>query len=149
LKELFQTHDDRGLSGEGIMDVLRLSLAALETCDCRALHQTDDDTDGCYRCLRTYHMQFRADEISRESGIRLLKSLIEAGAERETKTELDEVKPTAKFESVLEKRFVGKLQDWVQESGASEHWREELISGGTGFRFTLGDGRFWSLQLQP
>ena len=149
LKELFQTHDDRGLSGEGIMDVLRLSLAALETCDCRALHQTDDDTDGCYRCLRTYHMQFRADEISRERGIRLLKSLIEAGAERETKTELDEVKPTAKFESVLEKRFVGKLQDWVQESGASEHWREELISGGTGFRFTLGDGRFWSLQLQP
>ncbi|WP_300348613.1 DEAD/DEAH box helicase [uncultured Alcanivorax sp.] len=149
LKELYQNRDDQGRSGEGVMDILRRALAALETCRCRELHQTDDDTDGCYRCLRTYHMQFRADEISRERGIRLLKKLIEAGAGRETKAELDEVKPKAKFDSVLEKRFVGKLQDWVQENGKPEDWREELIGGGTGFRFTLGDGRIWSLQLQP
>lgn len=149
LKELFQTRDQGGLLGEGIMDVLRLALAALETCRCRELHQTDDDTDGCYRCLRTYHMQYRAEEISREGGIRLLKRLIEAGEQRVTKTELDEVKPKAKFESVLEKRFAGKLQEWVQENGKPEDWREELIAGATGFRFTLGDGRIWSLQLQP
>lgn len=149
LKELFQTRDESGLMGEGIMDVLRRALAALETCRCRELHQTDDDTDGCYRCLRTYHLQYRAEEISRERGIRLLKRLIEAGELRETKSELDDVKPTAKFDSVLEKRFVSKLQDWVQENGKPDDWREELIAGGSGFRFTLGDGRFWSLQLQP
>ncbi|RBP68629.1 DEAD/DEAH box helicase [Marinobacter nauticus] len=149
LKELFQTRDDADRSGEGVMEVLRLALAELETCRCRELHQTEDDTDGCYRCLRTYHMQFRADEISRERGIRLLKKLIAAGMERETKAELDEVKPKAQFESVLEKRFVTKLQDWVQENGKPDDWREELIGGATGFRFTLGDGRLWSLQLQP
>ena len=149
LKELFQTRDEKGRMGEGIMDVLRLALAELETCRCRELHQTEDDTDGCYRCLRTYHLQYRAAEISRELGIRLLRKLVEAGELRETKAELDDIKPKPKFDSVLEKRFANKLQDWVQENGKPDDWREELIAGGSGFRFTLGDGRIWSLQLQP
>lgn len=149
LKALFQEVDDQGRAGEGVMDVLRRSLAALEHCPCRELHQTEDDTDGCYRCLRTYHLQYRADQISREQGIRLLRRLIAAGEARESKQELDEIKPRAMFGSVLEKRFVNRLRDWVVERGREDDWREVLIGGTRGFEFTLGDGRVWSLQLQP
>ncbi|MDI4662609.1 MULTISPECIES: DEAD/DEAH box helicase [Cobetia] len=149
LKALFQEVDDEGRAGEGVMDVLRRSLAALEHCTCRELHQTEDDTDGCYRCLRTYHLQYRADQISREQGIRLLRRLIAAGETRESKQELDEIKPRAMFGSVLEKRFVNRLRDWVVERGKEDDWREVLIGGTRGFEFTLGDGRIWSLQLQP
>lgn len=148
LKALFQTRDTQDRLGEGIMHVMRLALDALETCDCRVIQQTEDDTDGCYRCLRTYHMQFRAEEISREQGIKLLHRLVRAGEDRETRTELEHIKPRANFESVLEKRFAQKLRDRV-ESVNPEGWREELIGGATGFRFTLDGMRFWSLQLQP
>ena len=149
LKALFQEVDDQGRAGEGMMDVLRRALAALEYCPCRKLHQTEDDTDGCYRCLRTYHLQYRSDQISREQGIRLLRHLIGAGEQRESKRELDDIKPRAMFGSVLEKRFVNRLRDWVVQHGVEDDWREVLIGGARGFEFTLGDGRHWSLQLQP
>lgn len=149
LKELFQASDGQGRMGEGIMEVMRLALTALETCSCRELQQTKDDTDGCYRCLRTYHLQYRAEEISRERGIRLLTSLIEAGEKRQIKAALDDIKQKAKFDSQLEKRFVTQLQGWVEEHADQDSWREELIAGALGYRFTLGDGRLWSLELQP
>lgn len=149
LKALFQDQDDQERMGEGVMDVMRRALVALESCSCRELHQTKDDTDGCYRCLRTFHMQYRSEEISRERGIRLLSRLIEAGQTRQAKHGLDDIKPKAMFGSVLEKRFVSSLQHWVETLGKPGDWREELIAGSRGFKFTLGDGRIWSLQLQP
>ena len=83
LKTLYQEKDADGLDGEGIMEVLRLARDALETCACRKTGSAEPaDTDGCYRCIRTYHLQYSADKISRERGITLLKQLIEAGQKR-------------------------------------------------------------------
>ena len=150
LKALFQD-DSEGTKpqAEGIMNVLELALNALETCDCRKLHQMEDDTDGCYRCIRTYHMQHKAKNISRERGIALLKQLLESGAKRQVKKALDEIKVSSIFGSVLEKRFVSNLQSWVESIGSSASWQSAIISGTQGFEFGLGDGRRWSLELQP
>jgi len=148
LKALYQETDTQGRPGEGVMDVLRRALNALETCECRRLHHTQDDTDGCYRCIRTYHMQHRAANISRERGVRLLKELIAAGEQRSLREALDEINTASLFGSVLEKRFVERLRAWVEAIGGQ--WQETLINGSRGFRFLLtGPDRAWELELQP
>ena len=148
LKALYQETDEQGRAGEGVLDVMRRALNTLETCECRRLHHTQDDTDGCYRCIRTYHMQHRAENIGRERGIRLLKDLIAAGEKRTEREALDEINTASLFGSVLEKRFVEKLREWVQ--GQRGQWQETLINGSRGFRFLLtAPERSWELELQP
>ena len=113
LKSLFVPKQEGERSGEGIMAVLRLALNALESCDCRVLGPTrgQDDTDGCYRCIRAYHLQYKAEEISRERGIALLRAMIEAGERRVEITALDDIPVSSLYGSVLEKKFVDRLQD--------------------------------------
>lgn len=148
LKALYQTEDEQKRPGEGVVEIFRLAKNALETCACRKLHQTDDDSDGCYRCIRTYHMQHRSANISREAGIALLGKLIAAAKRRSVKTAIDAIKVEALFGSVLEKRFVDKLQAWVEEQKGQ--WLETLVNGKRGFRFVLGKPeRSWELELQP
>ena len=148
LKALYQQKNDQGRFGEGIVEVFTLAKNALETCECRRLKQTEDDTDGCYRCIRTYHMQHRSENISRERGIRLLDDLIEAANRCVMKEALDEIKVDALFGSVLEKRFVEKIRQWVEDNKGQ--WLESLINGKRGFRFVVGrPERAWELELQP
>jgi len=150
LKALFQDDNDgKSLPAEGIMRVFELALNALETCACRKLHQTKDDPKGCYRCIRTYHMQHKAENIDRERGIELLTTLIAAGKKRVVKKELSEVKVHSIFGSVLEKRFIDRLKSWVESIGPRAVWRSAIISGTQGFEFSLGDSRLWSIELQP
>jgi len=150
LKTLYQEKDPQKRDGEGIMQVLRLAKDALETCVCRQMRQDPDrqDTDGCYRCIRTYHLQYSADTISRERGITLLGKLIEAGEKRLPQTELAAIKPNSLFGSMLEKKFVDVLQAFVE--GASGTWQQTIIRGNQGFRFSMpGVEHLWELELQP
>jgi MrfA Zn-binding domain/Phage derived protein Gp49-like (DUF891) len=95
LKTLYQEKDALGREGDGIMDVLRRARDTLETCRCRILkeHHEQEDTDGCYRCVRTYHLQYSAERISRERVLHLLSQMIAAGEKRERKTALAAIKP--------------------------------------------------------
>jgi DEAD/DEAH box helicase domain-containing protein len=148
LKALYQQKNVQGRVGEGIVEVLILAKNALETCDCRRLKQTDDDTDGCYRCIRTYHMQHRAKNISRERGIKLLDDLIKAAEKSVVKDALDDINVEALFGSVLEKKFADKLCQWVENKKGN--WLEALINGKRGFQFIIGKPeRSWELELQP
>jgi len=147
LKTLFQKQNPEGLPGEGLMQILRLALNSLETCRCRKLGD-NDDTDGCYRCIRNYQQQSRAADISRERGITLLKRLVSAGERRKDKTTLEQINVQSLFGSMLEKRFIDRLREWVIEDGG--RWDETIIHGSHGFRFRLGkDDRYWDIQLQP
>jgi DEAD/DEAH box helicase domain-containing protein len=151
LKTLYQKkNSETGLEGEGIIEVLQLALNTLETCVCRKLMQQDsaDDTDGCYRCIRSYHMQYKADQISRERGIRLLHRLLAAGRNRVREKSLETIKPDSLFGSVLEKKVVDCLREFVAENQG--RWETTIIKGGQGFRFSLPDSeRIWELELQP
>ncbi|WP_395752920.1 DEAD/DEAH box helicase [Prosthecobacter sp.] len=148
LKTLFQKRNAEGLPGEGLIQILRLALNSLETCRCRRLGDSND-TDGCYRCIRNYQQQSRAADISRDKGINLLKRLIAAGEHRKSKTTLDQINVQSLFGSMLEKKFVECLRQWVAEDGGK--WDETIIRGSRGFRFRLGknDERYWDVQLQP
>ncbi|MFH1138027.1 MAG: DEAD/DEAH box helicase [Pseudomonadota bacterium] len=150
LKTLYQEKDEQGREGQGVMDVLRLARDALEACACRKARQKEDDldTDGCYRCIRAYHLQYNAEKISRERGIGLLNRLLEAGGKRVQKTALDDIKTDSLFGSVLEKKFVDRLREVVEK--ARGHWEPTIIRGGQGFRFRLPGADFiWELELQP
>jgi DEAD/DEAH box helicase domain-containing protein len=148
LKALYQEADAEGRAGEGVLDSMRRALSTLTTCECRRLHHTRDDTDGCYRCIRTYHMQHRAENIGRERGIRLLQDLIAAGERRTQREALDAINTASLFGSVLEKRLVERLRGWVEQQGGQ--WQEALINGSRGFRFLLADPeRAWELDRQP
>jgi DEAD/DEAH box helicase domain-containing protein len=149
LKSLFDSKHPDELPGEGIMTVLRLALDALDSCDCRVLEPGKEDTDGCYRCIRAYNLQYKADEISRERGIKLLKAMIAAGEKRERVSGLDDIEVSSLFGSVLEKRFIDRLQDAVVSNGGE--WSKSLVKGTLGFRFRMKaeDKRGWEIQLQP
>ncbi|MBF0233005.1 MAG: DEAD/DEAH box helicase [Desulfamplus sp.] len=146
LKTLFQEKNKDGIFAEGIMDILERAKNALMLCSCRNLKQKEDDTDGCYRCLRTYHMQYKSEKISRERGIKLLEELLEAGRNRVIKGALEDIKPDSLFGSVLEKRFVEALEAFVETREGK--WESTIIKGAKGFRFEIF-GRLWELELQP
>lgn len=150
LKTLYQEKDGQDREGEGIMDLLRRARDTLETCKCRNLVQLGDkeDTDGCYRCIRSYHLQYKAEMISRERGIKLLNRLISAGEKRVTKGALDQIKAGSLFGSVLEKKFVEHLQAYVEQRNG--RWESTIIKGNQGYRFILPESeRIWELELQP
>lgn len=155
LKTLFQETDAENCAGEGLMTVMRRALDALETCRCRRVgeQQSDRDTDGCYRCIRTYSQRYRADAVSRELGIRLLKQLIAAGERRSQRRALTEIPNTSLFGSILEREFVHRLEVWVLHERQGI-WEKTLVRGKTGFRFTVPAsvstiGHTWELELQP
>jgi len=150
LKTLYQQKDQHGRDAEGIIEVLRLAKNALETCSCRRITHSPShpDTDGCYRCIRTYHMQYSAGSISRERGIELLTKLIKAGDQRLPQKELTAIKANSLFESMLEKKFVDALKGFVNKTHGT--WEETIVQGNQGFRFSLpGAEYYWELQLQP
>lgn len=150
LKTLYQEKDVQSRDGEGIMTVMRLARNALETCRCRQLRQdpTIPDPDGCYRCIRTYHLQYQAESISRERGISLLAQLIEAGEKRVPQKALTAIQPHSLFGSMLEKKFVDRLRSLVEEKKGT--WEQTIIRGSQGFRFALPPSdRLWELELQP
>lgn len=150
LKTLYQEKDEKGRDGEGILQVLRLARNALETCVCRQFLQSSNrqDTDGCYRCIRTYHLQYKSDTISRERGLALLNRLIEAGEKRIPQQALAAIKPNSLFGSMLEKKFVDVLRAFVNQQNGK--WEQTIIRGNQGFRFSLLQSeRLWELELQP
>jgi DEAD/DEAH box helicase domain-containing protein len=150
LKTLYQAKDGLGREGEGVMEVLRRARDTLETCRCQRLSEEDgrEDTDGCYRCIRAYHLQYSAASISRKRGVQLLNQIIAAGERRVQKVALTDIKPDALFGSLLEKKFVDALHAYVEQRQGT--WEATIINGRQGFRFALpGSGRLWELELQP
>lgn len=149
LKTLFQETDGAERTGEGIMAVMRLALDAMESCRCGRLSELEEnDTDGCYRCVRTYSQRYNAAQVSRDLGIRLLKKLIAAGEKRLEREGLTEIPNTSLFGSLLERELVRKLEEWVLERSGS--WEKTLVQGKAGFRFTIpSPSHTWELELQP
>ena len=147
LKTLYQAKDSFDRAGEGVLDVLRKALKSLECCKCRDL-SPENDTDGCYHCIRTYFYQYKAENISRERAITLLKPLVEAGEKRLEKEKLEVISSTSLFDSILEKRFIDKIYSFVLSDNGI--WNKTIIKGNPGFRFKLGKSdNFWEIELHP
>jgi DEAD/DEAH box helicase domain-containing protein len=149
LKTLFQETDQASRTGEGIMAVMRLALDAMESCRCGRMSALEEnDTDGCYRCVRTYSQRYNAAQVSRTLGVRLLKKLIQAGDRRIERAGLTDIPNTSLFGSLLERELVRKLEAWVLDKSGT--WEKTLVQGKAGFRFTIPHpSHTWELELQP
>jgi len=145
LKTLYEEKDERGRQGEGIIDCLRKALHALEHCPCGRM--SERETNGCYRCLRAYHLQYSADQISRKRGIDLLREIVRAADKRTSKDALDQISVQSLYDSELERRFVQRLKEYVEAEAG--RWEKTLIRGRIGFRFRLREPScLWELELQ-
>ena len=154
LKTLFEKKDKEERGAEGIMEILRFAKQSLETCECRHLTQKKDesDTDGCYRCIRSYQLQYSHKHISRELGIRLLDRLLELGSHRQNATSFSEINQDKMFESVLEKNFIDKLKTFCEKE-LYWKWEKTIVNGKNGFRTTkLSSNKnhlVWEIEIQP
>jgi DEAD/DEAH box helicase domain-containing protein len=151
LKALYQQKDEQGRAGEGIVEVLTLARNALETCDCNAIVADQEESDGCYKCIRTYHMQHRSANISRDRGVSLLTDLLDSASKRKNIDALNEINTDTLLDSVLEKRFVEKLKDWVRQELQNSFEENVLVNGKKGFRFIIRGQQdvVWELEMQP
>ncbi len=149
LKTLYDEMTD-GKKGAGIMDVLREALKALETCRCRNLggsSHDDSETDGCYRCVRNYGLQYRSEEIKRSAGVEILKELIAAGERRTAKKDLEAISVNALFESNLEKEFIESLRGFAREQEGT--LSNVIVRGKRGYRLELPRTKqIWEIELQ-
>lgn len=122
------------------LEVLKLALTHLEACACQNRH--DHDADGCHRCiLQASHNRDHAD-LSRQTAIRLLKSILENASKLEAVPQLSDIDIHPLIESELEKRFLTALRT---EPGAQlQDW---IVRGKPGFLWRMGEVA-WEVALQ-
>jgi hypothetical protein len=118
LEALYRESSADGLMGEGLLDIMKRAKVHLENCVCGRVEDREmgEDPDGCYRCIRTYEMQYDFHEISRNTGIRLLEKVIEAFQTRVPMESLEKIQFYDVMESQLEARFLSALETFVKNN---------------------------------
>lgn len=91
---------------DGLFDVLRLALEAMQSCRCAQ----DATRDGCYRCVYAYQQSHEIPHISRSKAAELLEAILAARGELTTVETLSTVDIGDLTESELERKFLGVLQ---------------------------------------
>ena len=90
----------------GIIDVFEGALETMEHCSCNDAPQKD----GCYKCLYAYRQSQHIGEISRNSAITLLKTILSGKENRTEIKKLAQVDTNHLFDSELEREFVGAFE---------------------------------------
>ena len=121
-------------SDEPLMEVFKLALEALKACRC----QEDPEKDGCYQCLYAHKNSSRITEISRDTAIELLSSILrEKGRLVKTDT-LKNVKVNVLFDSELEARFIEALRR-LRSRDLDVALTREVVNGKPGYFLKIGD----------
>lgn len=123
---------------ETLLDVLSLSLEALQSCSCKS----DPDKDGCYRCLLAYQAQRDFDSISRQYAIELLSQVLAKRDTCEKRDTLSDVPMDSRVESELEALFLAKLAEWATTKFGHEAWQPTLAGGREAYLLSLPSARF-------
>jgi DEAD/DEAH box helicase domain-containing protein len=85
-----------------LVEVFEKALAVLENCSCKE----DPQKDGCYHCLYAYRQSQNIGNISRNTAIRILKSILSGKDHVEKIEKLANVPVNSLFDSELERRFI-------------------------------------------
>lgn len=122
LKQLM--HEENAL-----IEIFEKALAVLEQCSCKE----DPQKDGCYHCLYAYRQSKNIGNISRNTAIRILKSIL-SGKDNVAKIEkLGNIPVNSLFDSELERQFIEAIAQMgnefrkVEISKALIHGREGYI----------------------
>jgi len=120
-------------SDKPMMEVFQLALDALKACPCNE----DPEKDGCYQCLFAYKNSFRMNEISRDTAIELLSSILREKDHLVKTDTLKNVKVNVLFDSELEARFIEALRR-VRSPELDVALTKEVVKGKPGYFLKIG-----------
>ncbi|MCB1144024.1 MAG: DEAD/DEAH box helicase [Leptospiraceae bacterium] len=139
LKSLYKEKSEDGRIGEGIFDLFKRAYQHLVDCECGKIQylSSDEDPDGCYRCIRSYEMQYSFKEISRRKGIKILEEILPAIENRiPIQMDISEIGYDRIVDSQLEKKFLKKLEDAVKNKHLGQ-WDWVTLNGKQGAQFNI------------
>ena len=127
-----------------LFEVFRLSLESLNTCGCNS----DEEKDGCYRCLYGYHNSYERKQVSRRTAARILTEIIaHQDALKPIKTIGDVVANNSLFDSELERRFIEALRRRPTDGTTRFDVLEEIVRGKPGYVLKAGEN-LWRIEPQ-
>ncbi|MEO6923211.1 MAG: DUF1998 domain-containing protein, partial [Bryocella sp.] len=128
-----------------LFEVFKLALDFLNSCSCNS----DDNKDGCYRCVYTYHNSYDRVHVSRRAAVKILSQILaHQSSLRKIKTIGDVAAVhNALFDSELERRFIEALRRRPADSSARFEVKEEIVRGKPGYFLKAGD-LSWSIEPQ-
>ena len=142
LKQLMNEEMDNRNKRGSLVDVFERALQKLEQCSCKE----DPQKDGCYHCLYAYRQSRNIGSISRSTAIRLLKAILSGKDNRTRIGKLDSVPVNSIFDSELERRFVGAIEQMGNENRHIEV-SKSLINGKEGYILKINDST-WEIEPQ-
>ena len=135
LKQLLQNENS-------LIEIFEKSLEVMENCSCK----NDVTKDGCYHCLFAYSQSNSIGNISKNTAIRMLKSIL-SGKENINKIKkLDNVATNSLFDSELEKKFIEALP-LLSNDKRTIAVDQTLVNGKEGYLMRINDFT-WEIEPQ-
>ena len=143
LKQLMNLDQQKEEKGS-LVDIFERALQKMEQCSCKE----DPQKDGCYHCLYAYRQSQNIGNISRNTAIHLLKTILSGKdnlVELEGKT-LSSVSVNSLFDSELERRFIEALAQMGKEDRKVEV-SKSLVNEKEGYVFKVNNS-LWEIEPQ-
>lgn len=112
LKQLM--HEENAL-----IDIFEKALSVMENCTCK----DDPQKDGCYHCLYAYRQSQQIGNISRNTAIRMLKSILSGKGNVQKIRKIDDLQVNPIFDSELEQRFMEAVRAKVGAANVTDTLR--------------------------
>lgn len=125
-----------------LIDIFERALQKMEHCSC----MEDPQKDGCYHCLFAYRQSRNIGSISRNTAIRLLKTILSGKDNLQKISKLDDVPVNNLFDSELERRFVEAFPRMRNENREIDI-KKNLLNGKEGYILKI-NGTAWEIEPQ-
>lgn len=106
----------------------------------------DPQKDGCYKCLYAYRQSQHIGEISRNSAITLLKTILSGKENRTEIKKLAQVDTNHLFDSELEREFVGAFEK-LSTAERPIRIHKTLVNEKEGYSLQVGES-LWTIEPQ-
>jgi DEAD/DEAH box helicase domain-containing protein len=132
------------LDASPLFDVFALALKILNTCACNS----DENKDGCYRCVYNYYNSNGRKHVSRRTAVKILTEIIQHQSSlKQVKTIGDIPVRNSMFDSELERRFIEALRRRPADGSGRFVVKEEIVRGKPGYFLQAGE-LSWSIEPQ-
>ena len=125
---------------EIFLEILRLSLAHLQNCQCAT--RADHDSDGCHRCILQSRHTRDHDGLSRTTAIRLLETILQQADQLERVERVSDIDIHPLIKSQLEKSFLESLR-----AVPGAQLQAKIVRNKSGYLWRCGDAS-WEVAPQ-
>ena len=135
LKQLLQNEN-------ALVEIFEKALSVMEKCSCK----NDSTKDGCYHCLYAYSQSNSIGSISRNTAIRLVKSILSGKKNIKKIQKLDIISANSLFDSELERKFIECLP-LLSNDKRVVSVDQTVINGKEGYLLKI-NGNTWEIEPQ-